>query len=573
MILATYATFEEMHGRKSTLDELIERLEIYSRESVLYICSVTGIILKLWQRGGWAKENYFALIDSAFGDIRGDYYKYALEKADAEMVFHRRQLLFLSKLAIEHCAERGLDLLKARPGLFGTILLMANDHFHFGTYPNPKIDERDQYDKISRIAAEFIPVNEYSGFRVQCKLVRSHLMMTRYSEQLKGHQDYINILEQYERLTGIPFLDHEALTFGLMTRMTELITLKGLQADGWIAAIQPQNFYTTAITQETIGKFLNEVSATPEGLLGDIQTARKSKKDFGANDFTVFRKKPVIKEGYGYLAADVMYAVEKLESGPYWRVSAIDKATGDKLRRFWGPVFEGYVNDLIKAFSPMFIADPRLIGNANEQLCDGLLVEGDALVVMEYKASMFTAEAKYSGNHVTLRDEITKKLVRDAEEDNKKGVEQLAAAISTLFADPRKPMVPGLDVSGVKHVYPLLITLDDLGSSLLISKLLNFSFDAVFKRDAFQSVEVKPLLCTDIESIEVVIPHVVDRPLSYFLQYWLDHDPKLLATFLAQFPEGLPERNAFIDKHWKKLSRAISSRLFPREAAEAEGNA
>jgi hypothetical protein len=45
-----------------------------------------------------------------------------------------------------------------------------------------------------------------------------------------------------------------------------------------------------------------------------------------------------------------------------------------------------------------------------EQLCDGLLIEGDALIVMKYKASMFTTRAKYRGDHLRLRDEIAKKF-------------------------------------------------------------------------------------------------------------------------------------------------------------------
>ena len=60
-----------------------------------------------------------------------------------------------------------------------------------------------------------------------------------------------------------------------------------------------------------------------------------------------------------------------------------------------------------------FIPDPHVIDTPSEQLCDGLLIEGDALIVMEYKASMFTTRAKYSGDHLRLRDEIAKKLVRD----------------------------------------------------------------------------------------------------------------------------------------------------------------
>ena len=62
-------------------------------------------------------------------------------------------------------------------------------------------------DKISRIAAEFIPVNEYSGFRVESKLVRLNLMMTRYSQQLGTHHHFVNIPKEYEKLTGISFLE------------------------------------------------------------------------------------------------------------------------------------------------------------------------------------------------------------------------------------------------------------------------------------------------------------------------------------------------------------------------------
>jgi len=48
MRVATYATFEEMHGRKSSPTDLIDRLRPFSRESVLYGCAVVGMLLKIW---------------------------------------------------------------------------------------------------------------------------------------------------------------------------------------------------------------------------------------------------------------------------------------------------------------------------------------------------------------------------------------------------------------------------------------------------------------------------------------------------------------------------------------------
>ena len=54
------------------------------------------------------------------------------------------------------------------------------------------------------------------------------------------------------------------------------------------------------------------------------------------------QKKPLIAETFGILPADVLLVTEKFETGPYWRVSDTDRDTGDRLRRFWGAVFEAY---------------------------------------------------------------------------------------------------------------------------------------------------------------------------------------------------------------------------------------
>jgi hypothetical protein len=43
MIIAQYATFEEMHGRKSTLFALLERLKPFSRESILWFCAIASL--------------------------------------------------------------------------------------------------------------------------------------------------------------------------------------------------------------------------------------------------------------------------------------------------------------------------------------------------------------------------------------------------------------------------------------------------------------------------------------------------------------------------------------------------
>jgi hypothetical protein len=79
MSLQTYASFEEIFRRRSTLDELIKRLKVFSRWSVLFTCSGIGIILKLWERSGWEIKNYPVLLDAFFGVLRATWFKLAAQ--------------------------------------------------------------------------------------------------------------------------------------------------------------------------------------------------------------------------------------------------------------------------------------------------------------------------------------------------------------------------------------------------------------------------------------------------------------------------------------------------------------
>jgi hypothetical protein len=159
-------------------------------------------------------------------------------------------------------------------------------------------------------------------------------------------------------------------------------------------------------------------------------------RDFGANDFTVFRDKPLLVEDYGMLPVDVLFLLEKFAQGPYWTVNNISRDTGNKLRRFWGRVFESYVNEQLAEAarqSGAFISDPRRVDNASVQVCDALLLEGDALIMLEYKSSMFSAEAKYSGDHLGLLGQIEQKFVREFEGAKKRGSNNWRMPLSSFL--------------------------------------------------------------------------------------------------------------------------------------------
>lgn len=558
--LASYETFEEMHGRRSSLQELIDGLKLYSQSSVLYVCATTGVVLKLWDRSGWDRQAYDKLIPTFFEFLRSDCYRRAVNLPMPQIVIHRRQLLFLMKLAIQHCGHTGRDLTREKPGRFGTILLMANDNFHYGLYPVGEANKFDDKEKIYRVLAEFVPVNEYSRSRIENNIVRAHLMMTEYANHLSAHADYIDIPAMFESRAGYTLREHEALTFGLFANASQA-TFESFVKSPFAPVIRKTYFGQTAVTQSATDRFISDFSARPEDLISNV------KSDHGANDFTVFRQKPLLQQDYGLIATDMLFVIDKFQASPYWLISDVNEKTGDRLRRLWGHIFEVYVNELLLDYSKragsIFCPNVIRADDGNIQICDGLLVEGTCAVVLEYKSSMFRADAKYRGDIPLLKKQVESKFVRDNAEKKKKGVEQLADAAKQLFSD-RIQTNPPVDLSKVKAVYPLLITLDGIGSTLLMSRLLNSYFDEYIDRSAVTGVRILPLFCTDIEGIEVVSPYAPERLLCNFLQHWLDTDPKLLGTLLAFLPTGLAaKRNEFLDRKWRELSDEMCEILFP----------
>ena len=544
------------------MQELVDTLRPFSRESVISLCSFIGILLKFWDNRNLDLASYDHLLSCAFESLRGDWYKLAARHSNPEFVFHRRQLLLITKLAALHCPEVGVDAWKVSPGFIGTILLMANDHFHYDLSAEATSDE---HDKIKHLFAELISVCEGAGFRVEHKIVRSHLML-KFANQLRDHHQFIDIAAEFQKAKQISLVEYEALCFALFAKCATL-SLEDLQHGASAFTFTEQNFNAMAIPKESAMLFLDEITTTLESLVTRIK-----KRDYGSNDFTELRKRPLVLASRGYLPIDLLFLAEKFESGPYWAVNDVSTTMGDRLRKFWGPVFEAYMNDLLadtlKETGAVFVADPRNANDPNGQICDGLILQDGSLVLLEYKSSMFTAETKYSGNVNSLVGEIEKKLVRDKAESKKKGVEQLADAVALLFGNEARAAVTGIDLSGVSRVYPLLITLDGIGGSLLISRLLNRYFSHFIRGRKFNGVELRPLFCTEVESIEQVSGCFQKMSLARFLDHWLSRDPNFMATLTAfTVPELNGYRNERMAREWRALSDEISARAFPAEYA------
>jgi hypothetical protein len=560
--IAVYETFEDVFGRRSTLDELIADIRLFKQQSVLWVCAVIVTGMQLWNKVDLQSPEVLLRLLSLYFDIstRNRLIAGYWSSNPRRLLFHRRQILLIAKIAILHCSGQGIDA-RQNTERFGLILLKANDQFHYGLLSEIEthVTAREDYAKI---ITEMIAVGEHKSPSIAHLITRSHLMLTRFSEDLRANPDFIDIAAQHQKAIGLTLEEFEAMVFGAHARFGEEL-VKKLFIDPGILPLKDANFASTAIPAKKAQFFLDSLSATPAEMASEL-----IQKDNGPNDFTIFRKFPLLLQWYnlhlttawsGFLMMDNLFFLEKIQTGPYWSANTLH---GVKLRRFWGAVFEKYVNELLRqacaGTNSIFLPDPRPSDDPNTQLCDGIVLSGDSMVLMEYKSSMFRADTKYSGDYQVLANEIEKKLVRDKEGGQRKGVWQLAESVKKIFAG--NVQIPEIDLTKIRYVYLYIITLDSIGETVGISPFLNTFLEEQLDVQKFAQIKVRPLFCSDIEALEMVTGHFRTLSLPQILEQWFTANPSLFTpiSLSVQWKE-----NEWLVAEWKAIFKKIVGILFP----------
>ena len=575
--LAVYETYEDLYGRKSTLDELIADVGQFTQKSILWVCGVIVSGMQLWNRIDAQPEDVFGRLIRLYFDrslhlrlIAGHW-----SANPRRVLFHRRQILLIAKIAIKHCSGSGIDA-RMRAELLGDILLKANDQLDHGLLADFSKAGRlpATRGEFSRIVTEMVAVGEDGAPQIAQMITRSHLMLTRFANELHDHKDWIDVIGEYQNATDLTLEENEAMIFGAHARHGEDLS-KLLYKEPGALPLKTANFATTAITPKKVSAFLDLLASTPYAMELELRV-----KDNGPNDLTIFRKYPLVQQFYnlhlktawcGFLMMDNVFFLDKVLTGPYWQANA---TYGQRIHRFWGSVFERYANELMRralaGTGSQYLPDPRPVSDSNVQICDGLVLAGNSLVLMEYKGSVFRADTKYSGNHAALASEIEKKLVQDHESKNKKGVVQLAEAVKTLFGPDGPNLFPQIDLKKINRVYLYIVTLDAIGGTIGMSALLNTFLDQMLDRSAFPSIEIRPLFCSEIEALENITGLFEKVSLPQILEKWFESNPALMAPLQAIDFSGLSfKENEWLHAEWLAIYKNMVRVLFPNEDPDA----
>jgi hypothetical protein len=520
LVLLTYA--EAFGGLRPTLTEFRARLAAVSKVHLVRICAVLNAFLR---PEADSPELFNAAAHRAFvrAYFSGEVGKKILRATEGDrprVVFHRQQLLFVAKEALQYASDDA-SLPMISNSAMGELLLIANDLMHFESDDG----STDTLDSFAKLATTILPIQEAANGNVRHKILRSY-QMTKIASELSGEKPHFDIFMSFKEAANLDLLDFYALVIGAISRLHRFDPEKFLK-DPLSYSLDEQWFRSTKIDPGAVQAFFSLAAATPEEYKQRLETSR------GPNDFTAFRDKPLLRSHSKLDLIDLWLLAEKFESGPFWLIhSSLPEKQRADFHSFWGRLFERYIADLFQssadgALNRVYAAP--VFENTSEELSDTVILCDRALILIESKGTTFTARAKYEGDYKLLRQELESKLVES--KDRPQAVKQLARNIERAFGSERQK-VEGIDLTYVTHVFPMVVTRDDLGGVAGVNAFLGSRFHETLNRKGL-SVSVAPLICLSSEHAEALSAYLSDTKLVEILEAHIRANRRGQARYLT----------------------------------------
>jgi hypothetical protein len=462
-------------------------------------------------------------------------------------VFHRQQLLMLMKMLFVKAKNDGpidpnQDLV-ARHKL-GRLCLIMNDHLLTQEQEEQLKDKGGEQER-QRIHEELFSQFIYTAeLRDIPDVYHSTVRNTEYLrifEHERARFPFFGGLSLSERFLELKGLDIERylwMTFGIYMVYNSLAE----NPDTFIDNPAHHNigretiFSKMSLSAQEVDAFFELTATTFEELAEQIQQSAAAQSDIQfRQDFTIFRNRPLIytrAEKDVAACIDFGFLSEKVSLSLYHIIlKALDEQPDRMkfLRRYWGDVFELYVNDRLRDLIPFktnrFFYSPVLdVSKKSNQAFDAALIVGDALIAMEHKGKYLTLDAKYTGDRDLLKAQFNEKYGLAARQlaDNLEKVFNIDPSKRVTFSE-RGSNGEILNQFGpdrlkkIKRIYPLVVVQDfSLQLGFASWNLREIFSEEIQQRNIDQRL-VKPLTVLTIEDLEAILPYLKEVPFPNIL--------------------------------------------------------
>jgi hypothetical protein len=552
LIVEAFLTHEQLFGWRSSPNEFNAELLRFPSDLLLSICSALNMLLFGWS--AYLDKDIHDRLVQALCPSALD----AIKRGPFVTLFHRQMLLLVAKEALRR-GPYASPQPTSRPDMT-RLFTMANDQLAAVESPSPE-QARTTIELISR----FLSVSEFQYYQPTIRLARAYVMLANLRNLIPPEGKQFDIPHMFEQTTGLPPSIYFPLVMAIMSKYAKP-NIELFQSPGDFG-VRLEWFSRTSVHETKLQRFFVDLS-------GDYSDFKQllGQFDKGVSDFTVFRERPVLRLKEAFYPIDFAFLAAKSESAFFWRAqSSLPSGQRETFHAFWGAIFERYMHRLLKQSVDgsinRYYESPKYADRENEEVCDGIILCKGCAVLIEFKGSMFRADAKWGTDFTLLEREIRIKLVGE-EGGSRKGVTQLATAISNVFGPQQRPV--DINLKSISKVYSVLVTYDDIGDAWFLASYLNEAFKKAINRKKM-SATVTPMFCMSGDHFEALASTLSNVALSDILEarykqerelkmpFWLPNNPALKGLKLVP--------PATIEEGFEELKRE-ASRLFPNAAQQ-----
>ena len=440
------------------------------------------------------------------------------------MIFSREStLLLLSKSA--HIADpnsrRASDSTVDAKNELARCYLIANKYIGEKI---PDVGTDETAEQREEILAGLIPSFEYvitpsRSPRVKSTMVRSKEFLA-YFQKMASRFD---VNETFSQATGLTAEDYQHLIFSILVVFSNLSPEEILKGVGPFVDTKPSPALTSLYEK-----------LLPHTCISIDELARKAATPPSLpNEFLLLRKYPLVEIGKNQIMCiDLGFLLDKLATGVFWIIrDQLEKdktGGGQEIIRLQGEVFEDYASSIIErgisaqtpASMEKCIIQPKYLPEQEVECTDIAVCGCETLILLECKASLLHAQAKFSGDALKFYKNLKDKFIEP------KGIKQLCNAMQFLghTDEKKRRKVEDIDIFGVKKIYPVLVISDRIFSLPSLNQFLDSEFQRlVADNDLEDHLKIMPLTVLTIEDLEFLEPYLRDTPFHAHLDKWITH--------------------------------------------------
>jgi hypothetical protein len=543
-------TWKELTGIIPAKTQVQQQLAPYSLRGILLGLARLSAQLVTWQQ----KQNYEGELE-AVRRMLPRYFPAIAELVAASsgrVILTRITLLYVAKQALSVCPLEGREVETAWDDeQIMTCCLMANDLL-LGRTPRPE-------DRVIDKASSLLPFSNYlPDFDDPLDIPRNLILMEEIAPLLADRRDYRDLGEEFRVSTGVR---PQTFCEFVFCAGTKFVTNLAEQNNPAGLVLTPEFFRHTRVADE-LEAFVRRYSITLKDLM--IKYRQTPTLD---DDFIVFQERPLIEFVSGhYMCIDPGFLLDKAGRSFYWTLhNTTSLSQRGRLLGYWATLVERYVQWLTEQMyrgRGTVINSPRFANN--DEVCDIAIREGSRLILIEVKAAVLTAKAKYSFEPQVLQEELLRKAIQ-GEEGERKGVAQLHRAIQRFQSGEDIQEIQSNDIT---LVYPVLVFLDKSFTSPYLSTLYRNGFDRKALRKRPKTTSPIAITVRDIESI---LPMTHAHDLSDILDdyYRRNRTADGMPTFGRMVYANIPilrnvERgHDIVRERWKRFNEELIANIFP----------